>query len=95
MVINGGTTFGNNVNISQFLSIGSINRTPATIGDNIYIGPHVSIVEDVNIGSNSLIGAGSVVVKDIPENCTVVGNPARIVGENKHPQYVHNRWIID
>ena len=29
------------------------------------------------------------------EDSTAVGNPARIVGENKHPEYVHNRWVID
>lgn len=95
IVINCKTTIGNNVNISQFLSIGTVHRTPATIGDNVYIGPHVSIVENVNIGSNSLVGAGSVVIKDIPEDSTAVGNPARIIGENKHPEYVHNRWVID
>lgn len=95
IVINAKTTIGNNVNISQFLSIGTVHRTPATIGDNVYIGPHVSIVENVNIGSNSLVGAGSVVIKDIPEDSTAVGNPARIVGENKHPEYVYNRWVID
>lgn len=95
IVINGGTTIGNNVNISQFLSIGTNRHTPATIGDNVYIGPNVCIVEDVNIGSNTTIGAGSVVVKDIPENSTAVGCPAKKIGENKTPQYIQNRWIVE
>ena len=94
IVINGGTTIGNNVNISQFLSIGTNKRTPATIGDNVYIGPHVCIVEDVKIGSNTTIAAGAVVIRDIPENSTAVGCPAKVIGENKHPEYVHNRWEI-
>lgn len=92
IVINGGTTIGNNVNVSQFLSIGTNKRTPATIGDNVYIGPNVCIVEDVKIGSNTTIAAGSVVIKNIPENSTAVGCPARVIGENKHPEYVHNRY---
>lgn len=95
IVINGGTTIGNNVNISQFLSIGTNRHTPATIGDNVYIGPHVSIVEDVKIGNNCLIAAGSTVIKDIPENSTVAGCPARVIGDNKHPEFVHNKWIIE
>lgn len=57
VVINGRTTIGNNVNISQFLSIGTNKHTPATIGDNVYIGPNVCVVEDVNIGSNTTIAA--------------------------------------
>ena len=92
IVINGGTIIGNNVNVSQFLSIGTNKRTPATIGDNVYIGPHVSIVEDVRIGNGALIAAGTTVIRDVPENSTVAGCPARILGDNKHPEYVHNRW---
>lgn len=94
VVINGGTTIGNNVNISQFLSIGTNKHTPATIGDNVYIGPNVCIVEDVKIGSDTTIGAGSVVIKDIPKNSTAVGCPAKVVGENKTPEYIHNRWVV-
>ena len=95
VVINGGTTIGNNVNISQFLSIGTNKRTPATIGDTVYIGPTVCVVEDVEIGSNTTIGAGSVVICDIPENSTAVGCPAKVIGKNKHPEYISRRWNIE
>ena len=95
IVINAGTVIGNNVNISQFLSIGTNKRTPARIGNNVYIGPNVCIVEDVNIGNNSCIAAGAVVVKDVPENTTVAGCPAKVLGENKHSEYVHNRYNIN
>ncbi len=95
VVINGGTTIGNNVNISQFLSIGTNKHTPATIGDNVYIGPNVCIVEDVKIGNDTIIAAGSVVIRDIPQNSTAVGCPAKVIGENKHPEYVHNRWVVE
>lgn len=79
IVINGKTKIGHNCNISQFLTIGSNNDTPATIGDNVYIGPGVSIIEQVSIGNNVKIGAGTIVINDIPDNCTSVGNPNRII----------------
>ena len=94
MVVNGGTIIGNNVNISQFLNIGTNNRTPAIIGDNVYIGPQVSIVENVKIGSNSSIGAGAVVVKDVPQNATVAGVPAKILNYNNPGRYVNKRYTI-
>lgn len=52
---------------------------PVTIGDNVWIGGSVTILPGVNIGSNVTIGAGSVVVKDIPDGCVAVGNPCRVV----------------
>lgn len=79
IIINGKTTIGKNCNISQFLTIGSNKGTPATIGDNVYIGPHVCIVEDVKIGNNVKIGAGTVVINDVPDGATTVGNPNRII----------------
>lgn len=92
IVINGGTKIGNNVNISQFLNIGTNNNTPATIGNNVYIGPHVCIVEDVNVGNCVTIGAGAVVTKDIPNSVTVVGVPAHVIGEN-HSYYIQNPYL--
>lgn len=50
-----------------------------TIKANAKIGANVTIVPDVTIGENSLIGAGSVVIGDIPANVVAVGNPARVV----------------
>jgi acetyltransferase-like isoleucine patch superfamily enzyme len=52
------------------------------------------LIEGVHIGENSLIGAGSIVTKDVYSNSTVVGNPGRVIGENKHPEYIQNRWLI-
>lgn len=79
IIINGGTIIGQNCNLSQFLTIGTNNNTPAVIGDRVYIGPGVCIVEDVKIGNDVKIGAGSVVINDIPSNSTSVGNPNRII----------------
>lgn len=48
-----------------------------TIGDNVFIGMHATILKGVNIGSNVIIGAGSVVSRDIPDNTVAAGNPAK------------------
>jgi serine O-acetyltransferase len=83
VVINAKTIIGQNCNISQFLSVGTNHGTPATIGDFVYIGPHVSIVEDVMIGDHAKIGAGCVVLKDVPANSTAVGVPNRNLLKNE------------
>jgi maltose O-acetyltransferase len=54
---------------------------PITIGDNVWIGGHVVINPGISIGTNSVIGAGSVVVKDIPANVVAVGNPCKVIRE--------------
>jgi galactoside O-acetyltransferase len=51
------------------------------IEENVWIGGNVSIVPGVTIGKNSVIGAGSVVTKDIPENCIAAGNPCHVIRE--------------
>lgn len=52
---------------------------PVTIGNNVWIGGAAIILPGLTIGSGAIIGAGSVVTKDVPENSTFVGNPARAV----------------
>ena len=48
---------------------------PVKIGSDVWIGGNVTVLPGVTIGNNSVIGAGSVVVKDIPDNVVAVGNP--------------------
>ena len=52
---------------------------PVTIGDNVWIGGNVVICPGVTIGSNCVIGAGSVVTKDIPDWSVAAGNPCRVI----------------
>ncbi|SCU94542.1 LAFA_0F22452g1_1 [Lachancea sp. 'fantastica'] len=52
---------------------------PITIEDNVWIGGSVTILPGVTIGKNSVIAAGSVVVKDIPEGVVAVGNPCKVL----------------
>lgn len=52
---------------------------PITIGSNVWIGGNVVVLPGVSIGDNCVIGAGSVVVKDIPANSLAVGNPCKVI----------------
>lgn len=52
---------------------------PITVGDNVWIGAGVHVMPGVRIGSNVVIGGGSVVVRDIPDNSIAVGNPCRVI----------------
>lgn len=73
-------SIGENCMINQQVTIGyGNNPIPPTIGDNVRIGANSTIIGNIKIGNNSKIGAGAIVVKDVPENCTVIGNPAIIV----------------
>ena len=50
---------------------------PITVGDNVWIGAGVQVLPGVSIGHNSVVGAGSVVTRDVPPYTVVAGNPAR------------------
>jgi maltose O-acetyltransferase len=54
---------------------------PVNIGHNVWLGGHCVVCPGVTIGDNSVIGAGSVVVRDIPPNRVAVGNPCRVIRE--------------
>ncbi|HDM8164136.1 TPA: acyltransferase [Vibrio harveyi] len=79
---------GFNVNIinSDFHQLEKDKRktgTPSSqdirINNNVFIGSNASILKGVSIGENSIVGMGSVVVRDIPKNAVVAGNPAKII----------------
>lgn len=65
--------------IHQQVTIGEVDGKAAVIGDNVMIGAGAKIIGPVKIGNNVKIGANAVVVKDVPDNCTAVGCPARII----------------
>ena len=90
MVINGKTVIGNNVNVSQFLNIGTNKGKPAVILDGAYLAPMCCLVEDVVIGEQSIVGAGAVVTKNVPNHTTVAGVPAKIINnKGKEPSYYY------
>lgn len=63
----------------QNVTIGEVNRKAPVIGDNVLIGAGAVIIGDITIGNNVKIGAGTVVTTSIPDNCTVVSQPVRII----------------
>lgn len=70
--------------------------SPVVIEDNCWIGAGVTICPGVRIGENSVIGAGSVVIHDIPANTVAAGNPCRVIreiNENDEKYYYKNREI--
>ncbi|MGV0919300.1 sugar O-acetyltransferase [Empedobacter falsenii] len=89
-------TFGNNVFIgpnSGFYTAGHPTNVkdrnegleyakPITVGDSVWFGGNVVVMPGVTIGDNTIIGAGSVVTKDIPSNVIAVGNPCKVIKEN-------------
>jgi galactoside O-acetyltransferase len=73
-----------------------VYNLPVRIGRNVWIGSGVQILPGVTIGDHSVIGAGSVVTGDIPENVVALGAPCRVVreiGEKDRKYYYKNRGV--
>lgn len=58
---------------------GVMRSLPVTIGDNVWIGGNTVVMQGVTIGSGSVIGAGSVVTRDVPPGVIAFGNPCRVI----------------
>ncbi|MGE4353837.1 MAG: serine acetyltransferase [Oscillospiraceae bacterium] len=76
-------SIGLNCRIYQNVTIGEVQRRAPRIGDNCLIGAGAAVVGDIQIGDNVRIGAGAVVCFDIPDNCTVVSHPPRVIERAK------------
>lgn len=87
----GGIYIGDDVLIGHNVVIATLNHLmephlrsgmipkPVRIGNKVWIGSNVTILPGVTIGDNAVVGAGSVVTRDVPPNTIVVGNPAKYI----------------
>ena len=87
VVINRNAIIGENASIYNGVTIGINLRPdgkayPPIIGDNVVLCTGAKVIGNVKIGSNSVIGANAVVVKDIPENSVAAGVPAKVLDTN-------------
>ncbi len=83
VVIGETAIIGDDVSLYQGVTLGGVSTSKGkrhpTLGNHIVIGANASVLGNITIGNNVRIGAGSVVLKDIPDDCTVVGVPGRVV----------------
>lgn len=97
--LRGEVRIGNGVRIGAYTSVLGFSHTfddpdivvfrqPLTsegvwVGDDVWLGTHVVVVDGVRIGSHAVVGAGAVVTRDVPDWAVAVGNPARVVGDRR------------
>jgi sugar O-acyltransferase (sialic acid O-acetyltransferase NeuD family) len=82
--INRGATIGHDTVLGEFVTVGpSATLTGFVVAEEgAFIGAGAVVRPRTTIGANATVGAGAVVTKDVPANAIVVGNPARVIGEN-------------
>ena len=79
IIVNSESVIGKNCNISPGITIGENNGGCPKIGNNVYIASGAKVVGGITVGNNVAIGLNTVVLKNIPDNAVVVGNPGEIV----------------
>ena len=86
VIIGETTVIGDNVTLYQGVTLGGNGKETGkrhpTLEDNVMVSAGAKIIGSFTIGENSKIGAGSVVIEEVPPNCTVVGVPGHIVKQN-------------
>ncbi|MFH0817018.1 MAG: serine O-acetyltransferase [Candidatus Micrarchaeota archaeon] len=86
VVIGETSEIGNNVAIFQGVTLGGtgshVGKRHPSLGNSVVVGAHATVLGPIKIGENSKIGAGSVVVHEVPPNSTVVGVPGKVLKQN-------------
>jgi len=87
-IILNATRIGSDLYVFHNVTVGNDYRTGTpSLGDQVFIGVGAIVLGQITIGSRVVIAAGSVVVDDVPDDCVVAGNPARVIREAT-PEYL-------
>lgn len=88
VVIGETAIIGDNVTLYQGVTLGGTGKDTGkrhpTVGDGVTIGAGAKVLGPITLGNHVKVGAGAIVLKDVPDQCTVVGNPGRIVRGPAH-----------
>ena len=102
VVIGETAEIGDDVTLYQGVTLGGTGKEKGkrhpTIEDGVVIAVGASVLGAITVGKNSKVGAGAVVIQDVPENCTVVGVPGRVTvcsGERISPIDLHHEELPD
>lgn len=83
VVIGETAVLGKNVTLYQGVTLGGTGKDTGkrhpTLGDDVVVGAGAKVLGPITLGNHVKVGAGAIVLKDVPDQCTVVGNPGRIV----------------
>jgi serine O-acetyltransferase len=101
LVVNRDAIIGSNVTLFNGVVIGRKDRITSNgrvkeypvIGDDVWIGPQAIIIGGIKIGNGAIVGAGSVVTRDVPAHCVVAGNPARVLKTDVLPDVMNQAPI--
>lgn len=92
IVLHGRTVMGSDCCITQGVTIGisgsGEHRGVPRVGDRVYIGANAVIVGKICVGNDVVIGANSLVNRDVPDHCTVLGVPATLVSQRGSEDYI-------
>jgi len=87
VVIGETAIIGDDVTVYQGVTLGGtgkdVGKRHPTIGNGVTIGAGAKVLGPIRIGSHCKVGAGAIVLKDVPDQCTVVGNPGRVVKKDR------------
>ena len=89
------TKIGHSCTVNQGVSVASVRGTGwPTLGNNVYLGAGCKVMGGVTVGDNVVVSANSLVIADVPSDCTVLGVPARIISRQTVSPYLKSPSVI-